>query len=221
MMISGSSLNNNIKLIGLVGRKRSGKDSVADYLISNNQFKKYSFADPLKRALIEIFGFTENQMWGSEKDKETIDPRWNISPRKAMQIVGTELFQYAIHTHLTENPLLYNGASIGRNFWVHRFKLLYENDKKSVIKDAILLNNSGLTNGDPVFNVVVADLRFVHEANAIRELGGSIWKIVRPSMESNDNHASEVELESIIPDVIIANDKTLQDLYNKVDDLVK
>ena len=92
--------NEKIKIISICGIKRSGKDTIAEYLIKKNNFKRYSFADPIKQGLIKMFGFTEKQMWGDTEDKEAIDPRWGISPRKMMQIVGTELFQFDIHKHL-------------------------------------------------------------------------------------------------------------------------
>ena len=39
---------NNINIIGILGNKRVGKDTVADYLVKNYGFIKYNFADPIK-----------------------------------------------------------------------------------------------------------------------------------------------------------------------------
>ncbi len=190
------------KLIGIVGQKRCGKDTIADYLIKNNLFQRYSFADPIKRGAMEMFGFTEAQMWGSAEDKETIDPRWGISPRRMLQLMGTELFQFDITTHLTENEF-----PIGREVWVHRFKLWYEDQSKK------------LTTNDS-FNVVIADVRFKHEAKAIREMGGEIWRVERPSIISSDLHASEKEQLEINADVTIINDSGLEELYQKILEII-
>jgi hypothetical protein len=42
--------------------------------------------------LIEYFGFTKEQMYNQEL-KEQIDSFWEITPRKLMQLVGTEMFR--------------------------------------------------------------------------------------------------------------------------------
>lgn len=188
----------NMKLIGIVGQKRCGKDTIADYLIKNNSFQRYSFADPIKRGAMEMFGFTEAQMWGSAEDKETVDPRWGISPRRMLQLMGTELFQFDITKHLTEDEF-----PIGREVWVHRFKLWYEDQTKK-----LTINDN--------FNVVIADVRFIHEAKAIHQMGGEIWRVERPSIISTDLHASEKEQLEIEADVTIINDSGLEELYIKI-----
>jgi hypothetical protein len=66
------------------------------------------------------------------------------------------------------------------------------------------------------YDIVIADMRFHHEANAIRELNGEIWRVVRPSLTLNDEHQSEKEQETIVADKTIINDGNLEDLYNKI-----
>lgn len=193
----------NTKLVGLKAQKQNGKDTVADYLVKNYQFQKYAFADPLKKGVMEMFGFTHEQMWGSAEEKETIDPRWNISPRKMLMLVGTELFQYDIHKYLKKGEF-----DFGRTIWVQRFKLWYKGAKK--------MNESN----NLKFNVVISDLRFPHEANAIVGMGGEIWEIIRPNMINNDSHASEAEMKLINPNKVITNDGTLENLYEKIDMLI-
>jgi len=186
-----------MKLIAVVGPKRSGKDTVAEYLIKHYDFQRYSFADPIKRAAMHMFGFTEAQMWGSTEDKETIDPRWNISPRRMLQIIGTDLFQFDIQKHLKDGEFPF-----GRSVWVNRFKVWYREEM------------------DKPYDIVIADMRFHHEANAIRELNGEIWRVVRPSLTLNDEHPSEKEQESILADKTIINDGDLNDLYTKIKNII-
>ena len=180
-------------LIGIIGKKRSGKDTTGDYLVNNKGFVKYSFANPLKRGAMEIFGFTDDQVFGDSKD--TVDPIWGVTPRLVLQVMGTELFQYDIQKHIPEFEV------IGRKIWVKRFKQWYENNKH--------------------LNVVICDVRFQHEADAILELGGNVWKVQRPSIISVDEHPSEKEMDSItgITSEII-NNGTLDDLYHNVDTLL-
>lgn len=78
-------------IIGLCGEGRAGKDTIADMLVKNYNFTKASFADPLKRGCMEIFGFTTEQAYGNLKEVE--DPYWGFTPRWALQFVGTNLFR--------------------------------------------------------------------------------------------------------------------------------
>jgi hypothetical protein len=60
----------------------------------------------------------------------------------------------------------------------------------------------------------VADVRFPNEASAVRELGGVIWRVVRPGVGPQSDHASEAQGFDV--DVTIANDGTLDDLAERV-----
>lgn len=85
-------------LIGFAGPIGSGKDTAAGFLVKNQQFTRVGFADALKNAVGEVFGFSETQLYGSEK--ETPDPRYTkqdgtlLTPRYALQWLGTEGFRH-------------------------------------------------------------------------------------------------------------------------------
>jgi len=83
-------------LIGIHGPLNGGKDTVANYIINMcktisgpPRYKRYSFAKPLKEACKIMFGFSDQQI-EDRVLKEAIDPFWGFSPRKAMQLLGTE-----------------------------------------------------------------------------------------------------------------------------------
>ncbi|MCP4395678.1 MAG: hypothetical protein GY804_15630, partial [Alphaproteobacteria bacterium] len=65
-------------IIALTGYKQAGKDSVAKTLIKEFGFTRYAFADVIRRCIGDIFLWSPEHM---EKEKETIDPRWGVSPR--------------------------------------------------------------------------------------------------------------------------------------------
>lgn len=178
------------RLIGIIGKKRAGKDTIGDYLVANHNFTKYSFADPLKRGAMEIFGLTENQVFGDDKDK--IATEWGVTPRVLLQIMGTELFQYDIQEHIPEFE------KIDRGIWVKRFQQWHKENKDR--------------------NVVVCDVRFKHEAEAIIKQGGEIWKVIRDTNKYTiDSHASEMELEEIQDlNAIIHNNSSLDKLYSNI-----
>lgn len=194
-------------IIGIIGKKRSGKDTLADYLIKNYNFEKYSFAMPIKEAAKHLFGFTDEQVYGDLKD--VVDYNWNITPRLALQVLGTEIFQYDIQDRIPELK------TVGRAHWVKRFEMWY-NDKILFESEDIGFENDG------IFHVVLPDVRFQHEVDGIRKLGGKIIKVVRPELTSNDEHASEMELDLITDiDYTIINDSTLDALYEKLDMTIK
>ena len=76
-------------LIGLTGVKNSGKSTISSFLVQNYEFEEFAFADPLKRACMEIFNLSEEQVFGNFKCKETIDTYWMVSPRVILQTIGT------------------------------------------------------------------------------------------------------------------------------------
>jgi hypothetical protein len=75
-------------------------------------------------------------------------------------------------------------------------------------------------NGLPeqVPNIVVDDVRFENEVRTVRELGGKLWKVVRPSLNptGSESHSSEQGLEHEEFDVVIVNDGSIDDLREKV-----
>jgi len=75
-------------IIGLLGRSRRGKDTIADYIINKYPvYKNIKLARPIKDAAKSLYNFTDEQLEGGQK--EIIDKRWNISPRDAMVFITT------------------------------------------------------------------------------------------------------------------------------------
>jgi hypothetical protein len=79
-----------IKMIGIAGRARSGKDTTCSLMMdkTDRMFYKYSFAQPIKQACNLIFNWDERHAEGHLK--EVVDPYWKITPRFAYQTMGTE-----------------------------------------------------------------------------------------------------------------------------------
>lgn len=185
-------------IILLCGKKRVGKDTVADYLCKNYGFIKYSLADPMKKACKEIFMLDDAQLWGN--NKEIIEPRLGITPRRLLQIFATELFQFDIYNHI---PELLNKIPL-RMLWIQRFKWWYENNKDK--------------------DIVISDGRFVHELEAIEEMDGFSIVVRRKQAEdlNESEHASEKEIEKMFDmvDFTIRNNSDFFDLYKRIDDFM-
>lgn len=127
-----------MNLIGLCGSAGVGKNTFAEEFHSHG-YVEFSFAGALKKACIEIFGFTHAQMH-DPIFKETDDPYWGVSPRWMLQFVGTDLFR----------------DNFGEDFWIRvlerKLISLYSDPKdvRAVITDVRfqneaqwILNNGG------------------------------------------------------------------------------
>lgn len=81
-------------IIGIAGRARSGKDTVAGFLVERHGYVRHAFADALKESARATFGFTDEQLYGDRK--EAPDAYWSdvfgrpFTPREALQKLGTE-----------------------------------------------------------------------------------------------------------------------------------
>lgn len=78
-------------VIGFTGKAGAGKDTYKESVLKLTHYKyvPYSFATPLKKACEFMFGWSQEQI-EDRKFKEAIDPVWGFSPRRAMQLLGTE-----------------------------------------------------------------------------------------------------------------------------------
>jgi len=180
-------------IIGLLGLAGSGKDTCADFLVREHNFVRYAFGDKVKEVARIMFDFNDEQLYGNLKNE--IDTRWNITPRECFQIIGTDFGQFYLHEKLPNINLS------NRELWAKHFEIWYkkEQEKNKDIK------------------VVVSDVRFKHEINSIKKLGGKIINIVRPSINTSKdvyNHLSEQEQQNIkTSDSIIYNHSTKYQLY--------
>ena len=79
-----------MKLIGICGKARSGKDTAADYIVEECGFNKYSMADPI-RSMLDSIGVDPSF------NKEDPVDRFGKSPRQMMQTLGTEWMRNTVN----------------------------------------------------------------------------------------------------------------------------
>lgn len=184
-----------MKIIGLTGKARAGKDTVADILeeITDGTVRREAFADRLKLIAALSLGVTVHpddvgtsgiRRW-ADQFKSTgsvvvLDARNTVvaktTGREFLQRLGTE----GIRDTLGETTLL---------------------DAVPLEADADLL--------------ILTDVRTVAEAERIHDEGGEVWSVTRPGAGAG-NHKTERPLPDALIDVEIDNSGTIADLYRTV-----
>lgn len=82
-----------IRIIGLLGRARSGKDTVAGMLAEAvPEARIRRLAAPLKEAVSALYGFSAEDLEGDSKD--TVDLRYGVTPRDAIRHLCAAMMAY-------------------------------------------------------------------------------------------------------------------------------
>jgi len=176
-------------LIAIHGFKQSGKDTLANVLVSEFGYTKVAFADRLKQALHVIFEVPKKQLWGSDHDKQQLTKvAWSdlsgieraerdhpnfLSVRELMQIFATEICRSKIPS-----------------IW-YKYLNLEESER-----------------------LVISDLRFENEAAFLRVHRALLIKVKRPSALGGE-HASEAGLLDEGMDHVLMNDTDLESFLKK------
>ena len=173
-------------LIGLIGKKRSGKDSFAAVLIAEHGYKRVAFADPLRAAALRLDPYVDAALLDNGE----------IMPYRLSEVIGTLGWERAKDEIPEVRRILQAFGtdairSIDEEFWVRAGVQEISNNYR-----------------DPV---VVTDVRFPNEAQAILQRGGVLVRIERPGFDG-DGHATETALDDYLPDIVVSNDGTLDDL---------
>jgi len=217
-------------VLGLHGAALSGKDTVADYLVSQHNWDgKLSFANNLKEMCKAVFLLTDHDVYDQEGKLKFFDtprvftdrnlgsvmywmarthPSANISKStfsKIKSLVGKEL----------SNPrhiLQFIGTDVCRE--------LVPTYHVDVLVKAVTDNPEG--------RFVVTDVRFPNEGDLIQDkLNGTVIKLERPNSTSVANidrtHASETSMQDWgkFNDIINNDREGLPLLYEQVDQFLE
>ena len=205
-------------IIGICGFIGSGKDTIADYLVNLHGFRRESFANSLKDAVAQVFGWDRTMLEGRTKQarewREQRDEWWSdrlkmdITPRWILQYWGTDVLRKNFHDDI----------------WIASL----ENKLRNSTDD-----------------IVISDCRFPNEIKSIRRAGGMVVRVVRgPEPEWHEHavnfnagprtvgwsigkemldrlkvHPSEYSWVGTKFDEVIDNNGTLDHLYQQVKNL--
>ena len=81
----------DVKILAILGGKGAGKSTAAQYLAEKLDAKAYALADPLKETLCIELGLSQEQLHGTQAQKDAVDPRYGLSPRQLMERQGDGL----------------------------------------------------------------------------------------------------------------------------------
>jgi len=208
-------------IIGVCGFIGSGKDTIADYLVNIHQFRRESFANTLKDAVAQVFGWDRDMLEGrtrqSREWRERVDPWWakrlnmpDLTPRWILQYWGTEVCRRAFHDDI----------------WIAALENKLRNSQD---------------------DIVISDCRFPNEIKSIKDAGGIVirvargaepewyeaatsanrgpngnvsWALSRAKLERLNVHASESSWVGTEFDAEVDNNSSMDHLLNQINDLV-
>jgi hypothetical protein len=212
-----------VQVIGILGFKGSGKDTVGEYLVREHGFAVESFANPLKDLLAAVFGWDRALLEGNTVDsrewRETPDEWWEakldwknspgaylgrFTPRVAMQVFGTDI----LRKHFDDS------------IWIKSLEARLRGKEKVVITDCRFPNECQLItqHNGLLFRVKRGPdpewFEFARQAAMGREWFQDTMKERYPKIHISEwawlNQSAE----------LIENDGTIADLYGKAECLL-
>lgn len=178
--------------IGLLGAKRSGKNTVADYLTEKYGYAQLAFADPMRAMARAINPIIVNDglspcRYADVVDEHGYDLAKELYPevRRFLQVLGTEAVRNVL----------------GKDTWIKHLGQRVEE----------------LVQSRTPF--VVTDVRFPNEFDTL-DWRAVMWRVYRPGLDSADTHVSETALDDWDVDTTLINNGSIEDLHARIEDVL-
>lgn len=197
-----------MRLIGINGYKTAGKDStfqaVQARVSDRLNVQRAGFADKLKIMAAKAIGYDapdEDLIAWMDEAKQCWE--FNVIRKPECETIS----QFSGRQYLQ----WFGGHArtvFGDSFWVDQVL-------PKPIGDPIG-NSLALKRRYPGIDILcVTDVRYPNEAHRVLDLGGEVWVVERPGLES-DGHSSEEPLPAELVNFTIPNDGTLLELEERV-----
>jgi len=181
-----------IKLLGISGKKRSGKNLAAKYIRDIIHKKDPSlltgelgFADGVKYTAAEALDL-DRMIFFEDKNKEKlfrIDEETELTGREILKRIGM-MFR----------------DTLSQAFWIYRL--------------------TKIAKGQPDFFFIITDIRFPNEVEVVEAAGGIVIRLNRDT-GLKDSHISETALDDYTFPLTIDNDGTKEELYKELENWIK
>jgi hypothetical protein len=189
-------------IIGLTGHARAGKDSVAAHLVEHYGFGRVAFADALREAALALDPIVSNGHGDLARrvgrDRPGMWGRRFIRLAEVVTIIGWEEAKEFDEVRRTLQRYGVAIRAMDPEFWI-----------RTALAPVAYTSRP----------VVVTDVRFPNEVDAVRNRGGLFVRVRRPGATGN-GHISEHAIDHIAADVDIENTGTLADLGAAVERLI-
>tara|TARA_Y100001973_G_C5196436_1_gene334568 strand:+ start:1109 stop:1690 length:582 start_codon:yes stop_codon:yes gene_type:complete len=179
-------------IIGISGKARTGKDTCAKFIVMAahqhkdecSRFYSYEFARPIKEACRIIFGWDDRHLYGDLK--EVVDLRFGITPRRAMQTLGTE----------------WGRDMINEEIWIKRANVEHNQKGNVVISDVRFKNEVKFIHENGGF-IIDLHRKNVDRINGIENHGSEtgVSEFLGPNDVYVDNDGSFEELQEKITSI--------------------
>lgn len=187
-------------IIGISGKKNSGKDMVGEMIKNitsfdydpfrdekelHSKWETIQFADTIKEMTCAFFGCTRRELENRLYKERIVDIGGiEITPRRFMQLLGTELGRDLIHPELWSKRTLmdYKVRHDDYTFGMYFKRCMNCDTKMSFVGKSQLFCKSCCKIGvEPSW--IITDVRFPEEVEAIKKLGGVVWRIERKGIK--------------------------------------
>ena len=192
-----------IRLLGLGGRLRCGKDAYADHLVAAHGFVKIGMADAILEHVLIV------NPWIRVRLHEGVRLRIWPGFRRARWLVARLGYVEAKTIDDFRQFMWRDGTDGGRNFFGEEIWV-------DVMRERI---RARLGAGE---RVVVTGVRYANELDVVRDLDGIAMWVSRPEAELTEGgHVTENALDAGAFDETIDNSGSLAELYAQADQVAR
>ena len=203
-----------MRLIGLAGPARVGKDTVADYLVEERGFIKFSFSDALYAEVSKAFNIPIDTLMRADLKEEPT--QW-----LALRYCEDPSFVAAMGPKAGDDADYFRNCPRSPRWVLQRWGTAYRRaqDPDYWIKKAdsfIAEFLKAVEAGDipEAGGLVNTSVRFPNEQQFIRDRGGEVWHIYRRKAEAEHlgTYESERRLPVLVDDRELYNNSTVERL---------
>lgn len=217
-----------MKLIAISGWKRSGKDTLAELLVKEFNFKRVGFADPLKDMVAEEYDIPRDHCDNpSYKEsaiiKYPVDPKDDFSKKIADIMFGE--FRTSNGMKSSHGSFVSSKLAGEKLYWTPRALCILKGSiNRSVAADywvRTAVNKIAFDTTHPEQLYVISDLRYKSEMALLRSFFGDNLVTIRVNRftHSESTDPSERDLDNEVFDITIENKNTIKEFLDKANEI--